>query len=641
MIKVKRYSGNPILKPSKRAWEKEAVFNPSVVKDGKAYHMVYRAIGEEQIYHHVNLRLNTIGYAKSKDGKKFGNKKQLITPKHSWEHYGCEDPRVTKLDGKYYILYTALSDYPHSAAGIKVGLAVTSDFKKIEKKRLISHFNSKAASLFPEKINGKITMMITINTDIPPSKIAIASFPAEEAMWSDSYWENWLKTIDDSTLSLLREGNDHVEAGAPPVKTEKGWLVLYSYIKNYKNPPPTFGIEAVLLDLENPLKIIGRTKEPLLVPQADYETSGAVHNIVFPTGALVEGDILKIYYGASDNYICLAETSLKDLLDEMLTVGREPVKLTRYKWNPIITPRPTSNWESKFTFNPAAVYEGGRVHIVYRAMNDEYKSVLGYASSEDGEHFDERLSDPIYTSREDTQKKIDPIYHSCEDPRITKIKDKLYMCYTAFDGKTPTVVSLTSIKVRDFLDHKWNWETPRIISDPVRSDKNTCILPEKIKGNYIFFHRLEHKIWLDSFKDLKFVGGRWLDGEPMMHPREESWDSQKVGIAGPPIKTEEGWLLIYHGLSKHDKKYRLSAALLGLENPGKVLARLEYPILEPETDYENVGDRPGTVFGCGNVIIADKLYIYYGAADQVVAVASCTMNDLLSALIAAKTASNN
>ncbi len=127
----------------------------------------------------------------------------------------------------------------------------------------------------------------------------------------------------------------------------------------------------------------------------------------------------------------------------------------------------------------------------------------------------------------------------------------------------------------------------------------------------------------------------------MMHPREESWDSEKIGIAGPPLRTEEGWLLIYHGLSKHDKKYRLSAALLDLGNPAKVLARLEYPILEPQTDYENVGDRPGTVFSCGNVIIGDKLYIYYGAADQVVAVASCTMNDLLSALIAAKTASNN
>ena len=500
MAKVKRYPKNPILSPSENDWEKEAVYNPSVVKEGEKYHMVYRAMAEEQIYHQVNIRLNTIGYAQSSDGKNFKNRRQLIVPEYNWEIYGCEDPRITKLGEKFYIFYTALSDYPHTASGIKVGLVITKDFEKIDEKHLITHFNSKAASLFPEKINGKIALLLTTHTDMPPSKVAIAFFTKEEDIWSDTYWDNWLKTIDDSTLPLLREEADHVEIGAPPVKTKEGWLLIYSYIKNYRNPPPTFGIEAVLLDLENPLKIIGRTTEPLLIPEAEYEVSGKVLNIVFPTGALVEGNKLRIYYGASDNFVCAASVNLNDLLDEMLTAGKEPVKLVRFRWNPIITPKPTSTWESKFTFNPAAVYEDGCVHIVYRAMNDEYKSVFGWASSSDGEHIDERLPEPIYSSRKDTEKMIDPIYHSCEDPRITKIGDRFYMCYTAFDGKTPTVVVLTSISVADFLNKKWNWETPRIISNPKKSDKNSCLFPEKVNGKYAFFHRLEHKHRVSSIK---------------------------------------------------------------------------------------------------------------------------------------------
>jgi len=116
---------------------------------------------------------------------------------------------------------------------------------------------------------------------------------------------------------LQRLPEDHLEVGAPPVATEVGWLLLYSYIKNYFNPPPIFGIEAVLLDLKNPLKIKGRTKGPLLVPEKDYEQHGQVGKIVFPTGALVENGQLLVYYGAADTHCCLATVNLKSLLKKM------------------------------------------------------------------------------------------------------------------------------------------------------------------------------------------------------------------------------------------------------------------------------------------------------------------------------------
>jgi beta-1,2-mannobiose phosphorylase / 1,2-beta-oligomannan phosphorylase len=126
-------------------------------------------------------------------------------------------------------------------------------------------------SLFPKKIAGKYAVVLTANTDIPPSKIAVAYFDREEQMWSPTYWKSWYSALDQNTIPLQRSLKDHVETGAPPIKTKHGWLLIYSYIKNYLSPPAVFGVEAVLLDLHDPQKIIARTEKPLLVPQEKYE----------------------------------------------------------------------------------------------------------------------------------------------------------------------------------------------------------------------------------------------------------------------------------------------------------------------------------------------------------------------------------
>ena len=639
MVNVKRHPKNPILTPDEeKSWEAMAAFNGCVIKEENKFHFVYRAISSSQHYFGRDIELSSIGQAVSNNGVDFKNRYLFISPEYQWEQFGCEDPRVTKLNDKFFIFYTALGDYPPSPAGIKIGLAITKDFREIEAKHQVTHFNSKAMALFPEKINGKIAAVLTANTDHPPAKIALAFFDNEAQIWSKEYWDNWLPFLDRYTIPLQREADDHLEVGAPPLKTERGWLLIYAYIRNYRTPPVTFGIEAVLLDLKNPLKIVGRTKEPLLVPKEEYELYGKVPNVIFPSGALIQDGELNIYYGAADTTCCLATLGLEDLMAAMLSQKEIRVKgkkfhypkFEKYQGNPIIKPNSEHDWESKYTFNPAAVYEAGKVHLVYRAMGDRETSVLGYASSSDGFQIDERLTKPIYKPREDFEKKVQPGYSGCEDPRITKIGNEFYMCYTAFDGKNPTEVILTSIEVADFLNKKWNWTRPIVISALGRSDKNACVMPERIRGKYVFFHRIGGCIWIDFVDDLSFSDHRCLGGKMILCPTPKKWDSKKIGIGAPPVKTQAGWLLIYHGLSNDDDKYRLGAVLLDLESPDKVLSKLDYPILEPEADYENQGLRPGTVFACGAVVIKERLFVYYGAADQVVCVASVNLNKLIN-----------
>ena len=648
MIKAKRYQRNPILTPNEESrWEAVAVFNGSVVKEKDKYHLVYRAISSSQRYFHKNIELSSIGYATSNNGTTFKNKRLFIAPEYKWEQFGCEDPRVTKLNDKYFIFYTTLSDFPHTPSGIKIGVAITKDFSQIEKKHQVTRFNSKAMALFPEKINGKIGAILTVGTDKPPAKIALAFFDKEEEIWSEKYWNAWLSSLGKNTLSLKQEENDHLEVGAPPVKTKDGWLLVYCHIKNYFSPPSVFGIEAVLLDLKNPLKIIGRTTEPLLIPKEEYERYGKVPNVIFPSGALIEKGILKIYYGAADTVLCLAQLEIEKLLKEINPLKRkksvsknlkktkkfafDKITLERHSGNPILKSIIKHGWESKYVFNPTAIYEDGKVHILYRAMGEDQVSVLGYASSIDGVNIKERLAAPIYVPREDFEKKRKTGYSGCEDPRITKIDDKFYLCYTAHDGNDPIQVALSSISVSDFLEKRWNWSKPKIISCPERNDKNACVMSEKIKNKYVFFHRIGGCIWIDFKNSLNFKKGNWLGGKLLMCPDPKGWDSEKVGIAGPPIKTKEGWLLIYHGLSKQDKKYRLGAILLNLKSPDKIVGKLDYPILEPEAKYEKKGLRPNTVFSCGSVVIKKRLFVYYGAADQVTCVASTNLDKLIKA----------
>src|SRR5260221_4241975 len=310
MATLTRIPENPILSPNPdHEWEREGAFNGCVVYVDGVYHMVYRALSDKKDQNGISMNVSSVGYAKSIDGVHFTDERQIIVPLEDWEKYGCEDPRITYMDGKFYIFYTALSVYPFAAYGIKLAIAVTSDFQTFEK-HPVTTFNSKAMGLFPETINGKMAALLTLNTDLPPAKIALAVFDRPEDMWSQEYWTQWYDNANEQIIHLLRDVRDQVELGAPPIKTDNGWLVLYSYIKNYMSNDKIFGIEAVLLDILDPRKVIGRTTLPLLTPEEKYELEGIVPKVIFPSGAVVKEDRLYVYYGAAATKGALASMNL-------------------------------------------------------------------------------------------------------------------------------------------------------------------------------------------------------------------------------------------------------------------------------------------------------------------------------------------
>ncbi len=642
-MKAERLPGNPILKPiPDHGWESLATFNGCVVKVGGLYRMLYRAMSYPRTHLGAYLPVSFIGYAESEDGLHFSGRRLFFGPEQEWEAFGCEDPRVTFLDGKYYVFYTALSAFPFRPQGIRVGLAISRDLLTVDEKHLVTPFNAKAMALFPQRIGGKLVAVLTVNTDLPPAKICLAFFDREEELWDLDRWQAWYESLDTHVLPLMRSSVDQVEVGAPPVLVEGGWLLIYSYIKGYLRGDRTFGIEAVLLDQEDPFRVRGRTTEPILVPEAYYERIGHVMDVVFPSGAVVNGDELLIYYGAADTTVAVAKVSLPKLLAEMRppsflvpspTRGDWP-SLVRYEGNPILSPRPELGWEAKSVFNPGVVVAGGRVHMLYRALSHDNTSVIGYASSSDGIYFDDQPTVPAYRPRASFEQKASPdVPSGCEDPRLTLLDGRVYMLYTAFDGYQARVAA-TSIPLDDFLAKRWDrWEWPIVISAPEVWDKNAALLPRRIKGKLVVFHRLSLGIWVDWLDSLEEAQEHWLGGKVILTPRKGMWDNRKVGIAAPPIETEYGWLILYHGIEEPGTIYRVGAALLDLDDPTRVLARSRRPLLEPEMEWERHGLVPNVVFPCGIAVLGDDLYVYYGGADHVIGVAGVKLKALVEALL--------
>jgi predicted GH43/DUF377 family glycosyl hydrolase len=294
--------------------------------------------------------------------------------------------------------------------------------------------------------------------------------------------------------------------------------------------------------------------------------------------------------------------------------------MKRFKHNPILEPNKKNSWESRSVFNAAAIASDGLIHIVYRAMGEDNISRLGLATSVDGFTIKERHEMPIFN----------PINHAerdgCEDPRLTIIDDQIIMAYTAYRNHDFPVIfqiSLTSINLSDFVKREWNWKE-RILPFPNVRNKDALILPGKVDGKYMMFHRVEPSICISYSEDLR----RWHDFKSIMEPRDNKWDSRKIGAAGTPIELNEGYLFIYHGVD-HQNHYSLGAALLDKNNPEKVLFRSDKPILAPCEDYECVGDVPNVVFSCGNVKLDDQVIVYYGGADKVLCGASYELNELL------------
>lgn len=321
----------------------------------------------------------------------------------------------------------------------------------------------------------------------------------------------------------------------------------------------------------------------------------------------------------------------KDVTVVVQETTNEPSKyLRRWEGNPILEPLEGSDWESKYVLNPGALRINDKVYLFYRAVGHDDISHIGLAVT-DGYRVLQRLPQPIFSPATPEEKM------GCEDPRLIRIGERIFMLYTAYDGNIAQIAA-ASIGVKEFLEGKYDQWTREGLAFKNIWDKDAIIFPEKINDRYVVYHRIEPSIWVTYMKELKFPLKE--NHAIIIGPRPgRMWDSLKIGAGAQPLKTKYGWLLIYHGVD-YNYVYRLGVILVDLNNPEKVIYRSPNPILEPEEEYE-IGLSgawvPNVVFTCGAVPAEEKdilednddILVYYGAADTSIGMARATLADLL------------
>lgn len=322
-------------------------------------------------------------------------------------------------------------------------------------------------------------------------------------------------------------------------------------------------------------------------------------------------------------------------------------------------------FENEGVLNPAVIREGDNVHIFYRAVRLGNNSTLGYCKLDGPLTVVERWENPFMVPEFDYETK------GVEDARITRIEDKYYMTYTAYDGinargalaKSKDLIAFKKrglitphITYADFVhlveatakvneDYYLNEKFYYQKSDPEKKmilwDKNVMFFPRRINGKLVFLHRLRPGIQLVSIKSLdELTPEFWQDYFLNFHQHIVidplfQHESSYIGGGCPPIETEHGWLMIYHGVEKTSKGfvYSACAALLDLDKPKKELARLPYPLFFPEFEWELNGEVNNVVFPTGTALFGQTLFIYYGAADSHIATASVNIKELVAELL--------
>lgn len=292
-----RWEGNPILTLEDMPFRCNAVFNGTSVKLGDEYLLLLRIEGQQGY--------SFFALAKSPDGLHFEveDRPVLLPAKEGvfgkYESHGIEDPRATLIDGSYYIMYTADSEYGH-----RIALAKTDDFRTFERIALVSEPGNKDGVLFPEKTGGQYVRLDR------PIGLGVGS------IWI-SYSNDLYSWGNSKVLISPRHGywdSYRVGASVPPIWTEQGWLEIYHGMK-MTSAGPIYRAGTALLDLGDPSRVVGRCGIPLLSPREEYERVGDVGNVVFACGAIVEenGEV-KMYYGAADTCICVATARLEDIV---------------------------------------------------------------------------------------------------------------------------------------------------------------------------------------------------------------------------------------------------------------------------------------------------------------------------------------
>lgn len=336
MLEVKKKG--ILLKKTKLPFENDSVLNPGIYQDGDTIHMLYRAV------RHGNY--STVGYCRLDGPLNVVERHDtpLIIPQNEDESKGVEDPRVVKIDGVYYITYTAYNGI--NALG---ALVTSTDLKTFKYEGIITpkftfdefkvladcnnlinakyfrhsrHFDpnvqvyiwDKDVVFFPRRINGKLAYLHRIRPGIQLILIDRLEDLTRE------FWSNYFLHFNDHIiLDPIGTGHEsgYIGAGGPPIETDEGWLLIYHGVYDTAEGY-VYNAAVALLDIDDPTKVIARLKEPLFFPEYEYELKGVVNNVVFPTGHALFDDTLYVYYGAADKYIACVSLSLKELLKELL-----------------------------------------------------------------------------------------------------------------------------------------------------------------------------------------------------------------------------------------------------------------------------------------------------------------------------------
>jgi len=303
---VKRHKKNPILTKDDIPFPVETVHNAGLCKYEGKYVMVFRS--------HLDNGRSILGIAESEDGFNFTPaEKPFMTPAKKgvfkeYEEYGVEDPRITLIDGEYLITYSAYSRH-----GVRVGLAKTKDFKKIERVSLITEADYRNVVIFPEKFNDLYVRLDRPHSEISPWSIWI-SYSPDLKYWGDS--RLIIKPVQYHWDEIK------IGPGAPPFKTDNGWLSIYHGVF------PTmdgcvYRLGVALHDLKDPAKIIGVGDSWILQPEEVFEVTGYVHNVVFSCGAVPESDgTVKIYWGGADKVMCVGTAVIEELVELCLNNSR-------------------------------------------------------------------------------------------------------------------------------------------------------------------------------------------------------------------------------------------------------------------------------------------------------------------------------
>ena len=329
-------SHNPIIEPNKNnSWESWQTFNPaSLYIDNKA-HFLYRAIGDGGI--------STLGYAKSDDpikiNERFTNpafvlsdyffnklkkdkKSKFFSYSSGGSTAGCEDPRLTLIDDKIYLIFTTFSNWLYlrmTISSISKDDFINRRWHKWKKPVFISAPGEvhKNWVIFPDKINGQYAILTSISPNISISYHNSLNFSGKNFIKSNYQVRNIKGTWEE-----YRRG-----AGPPPIKTKAGWLLFYHAVE--KNDTNKYKLGAMILDLNNPEKILYTAKHPILEPDMSYENNGFKPGIVYSCGTILIGDKLYIYYGGADTVVCVASTSLDKLTNSI--VGGKKLTLKKKK----------------------------------------------------------------------------------------------------------------------------------------------------------------------------------------------------------------------------------------------------------------------------------------------------------------------